>query len=466
MWVCPKCSRENGNSFNSCKGCGYVISESDKAEAIEQTRKQLSDYNRSRQAHRGSSGNTGYSGPRLEYDEDDSYIEDIYTDDMFDDDDEVKSHKGFWIGFFVVLFLLAASAGTVYYLNIKGYISLNFLNNSDFNYVEDSGGITVTGYKGSKSTLELPDVINGNIVTAIGDNAFEDSNIKSITLPNTLKTIGNRAFFNSKGLHVVEIPNGVTRIGNYAFASCPGLDDTFIPESVEEMGENVFKDSGSPYIKAVPGSKAMKYTLSNDMNYTPTKADGSSMNVVPIRTGTDQTLTTSEYGYGAGCIFSFTPYETSSYSFEAEASIKGYLVIDEFGTMGKASLQQNTNGKNHLTTVTAKLKKEKKYYFAIINEGTEKNKNVQFALKISTVSDVQTKAEKEAKKWVGKVHSFTAYVDQFYEEHTDNGYGNYLEWNNNKQKVVDYYVENDGTLWVAIKSPYDSSAKWWYKVVE
>lgn len=469
MWVCPKCSRENGNSFNSCKSCGYVISEDEKFQAIEKTRRQLSDFNRNRSSHKGAVGYSGYSGPKLEYDEDDSYIEDIYTDDMFDDDDVVKkSHKSFWVTLIVILVLLLGGGATVYYLDLNGYISINFFSQNDYTFSEDSGGITITGYNGSLSTLEIPDVINGNIVTAIGDNAFEDSNIKSITLPETLKKIGSRAFFNCQSLHVVNISESITNIGSYAFASCPGLGDTFVPESAVEIGENVFKDSGNLYVKAVPGSKAMEYALANDMNYTPTKSDGNQMNVTPIRSGSQQTLTTSQSGYGAGCVFSFTPYETSSYEIYVEASIKGYLTIDEFGTMGKAKSEQVTNGKNHRTTLTVNLKKEKKYYFAIVNEGTEENKNIQFALNVDAVSDEQTKAEKEAKKWMGKVHSFTAYVDLFYDEHNNSGTSHYLEWNTNKQKIVDYYVEDDGTLWVAIYSPLDDSSetKWWYRVEE
>lgn len=52
MWICPKCSRENGNSFNSCKGCGYVISEDEKIIAINNTKKQLADYSSKHTAYK------------------------------------------------------------------------------------------------------------------------------------------------------------------------------------------------------------------------------------------------------------------------------------------------------------------------------------------------------------------------------------------------------------------------------
>jgi hypothetical protein len=476
MWICPKCSRENGNSFRSCKGCGYVLSDKEKADAIEETKQNIADFN-----YRKTAANSLYNGPKVEYDEDDEYFEDFYTDDMFDDDDyEKKSHKGVIIPIIIVLVLFAIGAGVIYYLNENGYI--NWFSSSDYVYTEDSSGITITGYNGKDTTLEIPDVIDGNVVTSIGKGAFEDSNLKSLTLPDTIKVIGERAFFNSKYLHVIDIADGVTEIGSYAFASCDGLADTYIPESVTTIGDNILKDSGNVYIKAVPGTTAMTYALSNDISYTPTDNEGTALTVTPVRSGDEQTLTTSNAGYGAGYMFSFTPYEEAKYKISVEASIEGYLKIDDFDIMTDGEFEETTNGKNHVTTVVANLKKEKKYYFAIVNEGSELNKNIQFSMKIETVTDEQTQAETKAKSWVGKVHSFSAYNDLFYEQHSESGTTHYLEWNTNKQKVIDYYIESDGTLWVAIDSPgssdlYDEngeyigdssempeSSTWWYKV--
>ena len=65
MWICPKCSRENGNSFNSCKGCGYVISEDEKIIAINNTKKQLADYSSKHTAYKNTYGHSSYTGPKL-----------------------------------------------------------------------------------------------------------------------------------------------------------------------------------------------------------------------------------------------------------------------------------------------------------------------------------------------------------------------------------------------------------------
>lgn len=477
MWICPKCSRENGNSFSSCKGCGYVISEKEKSYAIENTKQKIENYNSRHSSSGTTPGHTAYNGPKISYDNDDEYLENYYTDDMFDDDDyERKPKRKALRAVVTIIIILAVLVGGVFFLNYTGII--NVFSSTDFKYTEDDTGITITGYTGKDTTVEIPDVINGNIVTAIGDKAFAESNLKTVTLPNTIKSIGERAFFSSKYLHIVSMQDGVKTIGSYAFASCEGFADVFLPESVETIGENILKDSGTAYIQGVPGSSAMKYAIDNDISFTPTSADATPLTVTPVRANDRQTYTTSNAGYGAGYIFSFMPYENSTYKITVTASIDGYLGINDFGIMGDIKSEEVENSKNHQTVLVANLKKEKKYYFGIENHGTEENKNIEFALEITPVTDKQTKAEDEAKKFVGQNYSFTAYTDLFYNQHSATGQSHYLEWNTNSQRIVDYYVEENGTIWVAINAPqgsgeqsYDeygnpveSSSIWWHKL--
>lgn len=77
--------------------------------------------------------------------------------------------------------------------------------------------------------------------TSIVENAFEFcSSLKSVTIPNTVTTIGGRAFYVCSGLTSVEIANGVTSIGNNAFSTCSNLTTVTIPSSVTTIGNNVF----------------------------------------------------------------------------------------------------------------------------------------------------------------------------------------------------------------------------------
>ncbi len=66
------------------------------------------------------------------------------------------------------------------------------------------------------------------------------ANITSVTIPNSVTSIGSSAFSGCTGLLSITIPNSVTSIGDNAFAQCIGLTSVAIPESVENTGSNPF----------------------------------------------------------------------------------------------------------------------------------------------------------------------------------------------------------------------------------
>ncbi len=87
----------------------------------------------------------------------------------------------------------------------------------------------------------IPSKIKGYDVTGIDIAGFAYClNIKSITIPDTVKTIGHSAFNNCTGLEKVTIPSSVTKIDDYAFAECKTLQEIVIPDSVTSIGEGAF----------------------------------------------------------------------------------------------------------------------------------------------------------------------------------------------------------------------------------
>ncbi|MBR0353785.1 MAG: leucine-rich repeat protein [Oscillospiraceae bacterium] len=64
----------------------------------------------------------------------------------------------------------------------------------------------------------------------------------SYTIPSTVKTISDRAFYQCDKLTSVTIPNGVTAIGLSAFSWCTGLTGVTIPDSVTTVGEDAFNN--------------------------------------------------------------------------------------------------------------------------------------------------------------------------------------------------------------------------------
>ena len=77
---------------------------------------------------------------------------------------------------------------------------------------------------------------NNYSVTAIADMAFHACRVvQSITLPNTIKSIGTHAFSKCSSLEKCIIPNSVEVIKDYAFCSCTSLHSLSIPQNVKKI---------------------------------------------------------------------------------------------------------------------------------------------------------------------------------------------------------------------------------------
>jgi len=87
------------------------------------------------------------------------------------------------------------------------------------------------------SSLKSVTVTGGNILYGAFYNC---SGVTSITVPDSVTSIGSRAFYYCSGLTSVTIPDSVTSIGVYAFKGCSGLTSITIPDSVASVGEEAF----------------------------------------------------------------------------------------------------------------------------------------------------------------------------------------------------------------------------------
>lgn len=105
----------------------------------------------------------------------------------------------------------------------------------------NSDGV-ITGYYGGSPNVLLPATIQGKTVTGIGNNCFKGSKIKSIQIPETVKSIGSAAFQDCLKLENVIFTNtkvDVT-IGISAFKRCESLKNINLPIT-SSIGTSAFE---------------------------------------------------------------------------------------------------------------------------------------------------------------------------------------------------------------------------------
>ncbi len=105
------------------------------------------------------------------------------------------------------------------------------------------GEVIITGKKGSAKELVIPAYIEGKPVTKIASNAFfSQIDMESVTLPNTLREIGELAFIYCNYLSTVSLPEGLEVIGESAFDGCYRLEEIHIPSTVKVIGPSAFQN--------------------------------------------------------------------------------------------------------------------------------------------------------------------------------------------------------------------------------
>ena len=123
--------------------------------------------------------------------------------------------------------------------NVKrGYVNYELNTAQDF-YI-------VTGYEGFEKEIEIQRLYDGLRVIKIADNAFYDNdNITSITIPNSVEVIGKYAFYSCDFLESLTVPDGLISIEKSAFQSCAKLSTVSFEGNLSGIGEKCFNGCSS-----------------------------------------------------------------------------------------------------------------------------------------------------------------------------------------------------------------------------
>lgn len=157
--------------------------------------------------------------------------------------------------------------------------SLRFLWDGDYEYSVTKDGYKLTLLKGSdiledyafRDCEDLASISLPESIKSIGKDAFEGCNsLKSIDIPSSVTEIGDTAFRSCESLQSIHLPDGLLTIGEEAFQSCRSLTQITIPKYVQGIKSNTFSDCLSlTHFTLLSSFKTFDFDILGD--YTPIK---------------------------------------------------------------------------------------------------------------------------------------------------------------------------------------------------
>ena len=129
-----------------------------------------------------------------------------------------------------------------------------------YEYTVNDGNATITKFLGPVGSanpnfydIKIPSELGGHPVTGLGEYSFAanpydghqgnplSSKIRSVTIPQSVTSIGDRAFDGCSALTTLSLGEKIKTIGNYAFENCTSLTGVTIPQSVTSIGYSAFE---------------------------------------------------------------------------------------------------------------------------------------------------------------------------------------------------------------------------------
>ena len=117
---------------------------------------------------------------------------------------------------------------------------------SPWQYRKSGDMLCLTGYRnadgsGLSGDVVIPDKIHGMTVVSIESRAFEsNTGITSVTIPGTVKTVGQYAFRGCTNLKKITLQEGVWQINYYTFAGCTNLTEVKLPSTLNYIENLAF----------------------------------------------------------------------------------------------------------------------------------------------------------------------------------------------------------------------------------
>lgn len=144
---------------------------------------------------------------------------------------------------FTIIAIQASALGFTY----EG-INYTILDEAAKTVVTKAGTSTAAGSEVS-GEIVIPSIVSDGInsytVSGIGNKSFYKTTITSVSIPNSVTSIGSDAFKSCTRLASAELGEGIEKIGTSAFAKCESLKAISIPDKVTYVDEETFSECNS-----------------------------------------------------------------------------------------------------------------------------------------------------------------------------------------------------------------------------
>ena len=133
--------------------------------------------------------------------------------------------------------------------------------------------------------VSVPDVFDGVLVTEVGTKAFNGADfLRSVTLPDSVSVIDDRAFSGCIGLEEINLPAKLEKINQNAFFGCKALKTVSIPEGCTIIENRAFNNCTSLEKITLPSTLAEIgiYAFSNCNAIKTVKFDGTRERLLQI----------------------------------------------------------------------------------------------------------------------------------------------------------------------------------------
>lgn len=105
-------------------------------------------------------------------------------------------------------------------------------------------GLTEIGEFAFISSYNIKNITLPDSLVSVGHGAFYYLNIETVNFGKNLQTVGDYAFCVCNKLSSLDFPEGISKIGEYSFYSCVNLESVYIPDSIKEIDRMAFTNCG------------------------------------------------------------------------------------------------------------------------------------------------------------------------------------------------------------------------------